>query len=331
MKKILLLYCTFFAILLAGSEKSFPQKNDLMKAGITGKVKSLAEYDCNYTIISGKVKATATMGKVIIFYDTTGNVTDKKVYDSKGILLDHNQKKYNANRKLILDIDSNSTYPLTNKLSYKYDSLGNCTESIWYNPDNTIKMQTAYIFDSAGRETERYEYKGDELNYKILITYDKNESWSKMIYVTAGGEFDGKTEYMFDSIGNVIDKKIYDHSLSLKSQYTYQYDGKGNMTRYENIDDMDDLFGFEINTYDSLGRKIHKYEKTSWDGKLSTDDYMYDEKGNLIYDKYEEVNSYKTTVYSYEYIYDSEGNWTDKINYTNKAPTAYTKREISYY
>jgi hypothetical protein len=334
MKKLLIL---LFAVSAITCTKLYSQKsdlkinNDLSKFGIKGNVKSFFQYDCNFTQQSGKTKSTGVLSKNFYLFTPKEKIAEKKFYDVADIVISRYTFKYDTSGKMTESTDSSSTYPFTYKQVYIYDKLGNETEYIGYNSDYSIKTKIIYLYDTAGREIENQVYDGSLPDSKTITSYDKYGLYMEAKYYTSTGEYDGKTGYNLDSSGYVTAKKNYDSNFKLKGNYTYSYDENGNLTRYEDIDDIDDLFGFEINTYDSLGRKIQKYEMTSWDGKKTNDYYLYDEKDNVIYDKQEVVGSYNTIIYSYEYVYDTKGNWTEKIEYKDKSPMTFTKREISYY
>lgn len=163
-----------------------------------------------------------------------------------------------------------------------------------YNKDGTLKESKSYDDDNklTGYDTYEYDLKGN-MTQKSWFDSDGNAKYEWI--------------YEYDEKGNLIQLKGYDLEKNSESINTYNYDLKGN--EIENI------------WYDSEGRVVLKYM------------YEYDDFNNMIKEEmyYSEAEDSKVYTYIYEYLYDGNGNWIEKIKYENGTPSRIVEREIIYY
>lgn len=94
----------------------------------------------------------------------------------------------------------------------------------------------------------------------------------------------------------------------------------------------DDTLYEEIkNTYHSNGKlreSIRTPKGSEYDVMTS---HKYNDKGHLIEHFLLPNNKKHKQIWEYEYKYDSKGNWIEKINYKDRIPLQFVKREIEYY
>jgi hypothetical protein len=173
--------------------------------------------------------------------------------------------------------------------------------SYTYDQDKNLIFETFKITDSLGKiigdsTTLFYEY--DTLNRLI-----KQQS-----YVNKIGQITYCNQTLFKYENGKLTQKQYTDSDS--SNYTVFYE-------YQNDHLLKQKFSGK--NYDIYNKNIYQIENTIY--------FAYDNHGSLIY-KY---NKNQESKYTYNYTYDTYGNWTEKTIFINDIPFFKTKRKIKYY
>jgi len=227
----------FAGILSIGCIYSTMTKNDLTKAHLNGKVKSIREicYKAIYkdgVIIKGERQKRANMeAESFTLYDEKGNQTEYSIFRPDGSL----------QIKFISSYDYRG-YKTTNN---SYDSQGN------------LNTKTIYKYDDGGNEIEVNMYASDgSLYLKTTFKNDGNGNKTEEIWFTADGSLLSKDIYKYDGLGNKTEQSSYDDGI-LDTRYTYKVDENGN--------------DIERNGYDASGnlvsKNIYQYEydkKRNW-------------------------------------------------------------------
>ena len=171
---------------------------------------------------------------------------------------------------------------------YKYDNNGNIIELM------------SYVHGKA-ENTRTYEY--DSNGYLVKEVYDN--------------QFGDTYIYEYDDLGNMTAKLCYanvsemvgntlyiGNELECKTRHYYEYDKHNNLIQ-ENIWSLQsgDSSITYTNEYDSNGRLV-KQSSSSSNGDVTTLEYVYDGKGNLI----SEIKTGSADSYEYHYEYDEFGN-----------------------
>ena len=130
--------------------------------------------------------------------------------------------------------------------------------------------------------------------------------------------------------------KVEKGDLSYK--YTYAYDDKGNLIEWKRKGSLVwSLVYKETSTYNDKGNRIESKSYKADGTFLYKSTYAYDDKGNLIERKNYKADGSLDTKYVFEYKYDSEGNWIEKIKFQvkseggKKEATRITERKITYH
>jgi len=188
-----------------------------------------------------------------------------------------------------------------------YDKSGFLKGSIGYNADKTISDKTTCTFDKKGNKTE-------------------------MVANYADGSLKGKTTYTYDNKGYMVESKEYDGDNKLTDRYTFKYDKKGNQEEMKDYNNKDSLTLSYKYTWDDKGNntKIEGYNGIK--ELISTITTVYDDNGNYVNWKgdYKGVKS-DDFAYSYKYIYDKTGNWTQRLKFQNGYEIEIVDRVVEYY
>lgn len=328
-------------------------------------------------------------------YDTKGNLIEENYahleddvilretfeYDKKGNKIEYNLYSIN-NSKSILE----------EKIKYKYDVYENLIEVNEYKSDGSLEARQIYKHDTKGNEIE-YNFFDATVSLKSRGTYEYDAKGNVVEenHYDSTGILDSKYNYQYDERGNEIMARSYNSELQLKKKKTNKYDEKGNLIEtiensYEsdgslsyirrkqyvedgNLIETDksysegylvieskricDAYGrqieFHLKDYDLLGILVR--EATDWSS--------YDEKGNLLEHKKEEIWHIDRTFIvekddtgkpivrtekkylsegknyyskrSYQYSYDKYGNWTRRIEFKDDKPSFIEEREYEYF
>jgi len=168
--------------------------------------------------------------KNIFRYDSKGNKIEVIESNSEESPSSKDLFKYNDKGYLIEELHYNSEGNLSTRYTYKYD-INNLIESNWYKGDGKLDMKIINKYDSKGNKIEdkTYDSKGNITSTETFIYNDnrkiierKNKDFIDSIYL--------KYIYKYDSIGNIIEKTLYNLNgvIELKWNYKYEYDKIGN-------------------------------------------------------------------------------------------------------
>lgn len=242
------------------------------------------DYDAHHRLEMVRTPA----GETFYEYDESDNLT--AIIDANG----HRTTFEYDTRNLLIE----ETDPEGNKTHYSYDGNGNVTTKTDANGD-----LTTYRYDALNRLIEK-SYKGNTDTY----TYDAN---GNLTYCANNGI---AMSFTYDALNRLTSKTVLNWSLTIE----YEYDGAGNRTRM--IDPSGEtLYEYDQNNrlisitnpsdettifvYDPASRLIEQYQ----DNGTSTH-YTYDAANRLL--TLENRRNNGTTISSYSYEYDGNGNRT---------------------
>jgi hypothetical protein len=223
------------------------------------------------------------------------------------------------------------------KLVTSFNENGNMLSFYWYESGN-LERRDSILYDSKNQKTEEDLYDGKgSLQKKIVHTYDDKGNETESSYYLSDKSLGGKDVMKYDDDGNKTELKSYDAKNKLVYKETYKYDSKGNNTEKIHYNADGKMENKYIMTYDDNGNKIQEDTYDSEGEKYSKELIEYDEHdnmkehylygGNILFS----INTlyYK---YTYEYTYDSTGNWTKYTEFENGyKPLTIFEREIVYY
>jgi len=243
---------------------------------------------------------------ILDFYEY--QFVDGKIVESKSFYLDGNiryEHKYDRNDNIILSVVYDKNGFLTDSTTRKYDTKNNLRESSHYSGTGKLMGKDIVKYIS-GREVERkvYKYQGELEN--IIRTKYENRGRRVIEYnyrVYDGVTFKSVSE--FDSKGNEIEHHTFrSDTVTLSSSDYCKYNKSGKLVEYKS-----DRIGDEY---------VSQHE--------------YNNRGLVINDKTcFGPNDKNPSVQKYEYKFDENGNWIEKIEYKNNIPKYIYERIIKYY
>ncbi len=260
-------------------------------------------------LTKGDVRNTYDVsGKVKNIQEITYRATEKFGVIEKGDVLSVSELKYNTLGKVAEKWTTLSDSSHYLSASYKYDGNGKCIESGEYNKDGGLIHKYTYSYEgSAGNITDVSEYNKD-------------------------GKLYHKWVYRYSPLGRLLDKSYYEDG-HLVGSYTYKFNSQNNKVSEEAKLTNNEVEGKKVFTYDSKDKSIRVTYSTN--SELERNAYSaaenYDSKGEL-------VEFFKgSDMLIYKYTYDKQGNWTERVEYTQKeatylpVPQIVTVRKILYW
>jgi hypothetical protein len=265
-------------------------------------------------------------------------------YDTSGNVLILNKWSYTASNK------SNSTFFRAINI---YDSAGKLRKTLTYKTDTINPVSAIWsTYNEKGKLVETDERKRDG-NSTDLAPYEKNDYW----YDKKGRLIDKATYH--PKIGLVKDEKItFDSTGKTTVTYSYAigkvltetivkkffkatnttqedtYDGDGMLTDYtishDSAKHVMDKGVFHVSYKMSTGadNKIHNHPPGD---TVMVHHIINDNHFNTVVDDNFSNDGTPTSQQSYQYTYDSVGNWIGKVQYTNNKAVKIIEREIGYF
>lgn len=184
-------------------------------------------------------------------------------------------------------------------IRYTYDTNGNIIKKASSRRNSGVaqKCLEKYTYDEQGRP-QTYSYwlkplvptvESSYLARKVTYTYEEEQIVCKLTDDTSFGEGEYHAvderlmEYQLNDSGNIVKKTEYaldeNGATSISGVTDYSYDEENNLIGYIRTG----LHPREcVYTYNKSGRCIKSEDK--YDGKVHTEEYQYDEYGNIIDD-----------------------------------------------
>jgi len=264
----------------------------------------LTEYDnkgyITRHIHSYCVDATTFIDTIVYKYDNNYNVIsiNSKIYYCESHYNENfiTHFKYNDNGNKIEESEYKFDGSLIRKYIYKYDDKGNRIEISQYKSDGSLGGKYICKYDDKGNKTERSWYKSDgSLDWKCICKYDYKGNEVERSWYKSDGSLDWTCIYKYDDNGNKIEESEYKPDGQNEWKDIFKYDDSGN----------------------NEGKSWHKSDGSFKEKK------MYNNHGDITEDEYN----------GYEYKYDKQGNWIEKITYKGEARISelITERKIEYY
>ena len=270
---------------------------------------------------------------------------------------------YNENKLLNNETPYGSEWTLIGETTIKYfNTVGNLDSVITYSPYMSRKFIIAFLYDTLNNiiEIDKYYHEKEKTVFKTFH-YDSADNWIET------RDYNIKNQpYLihkrFYNKNIVTELNYYTDTLTkYKSTFmyykhntiTYNYlEGKlhkkiidkikgNNHYKYTQIFSSKDGSVFKEISYHTNSKKGYSTEAYLKDGKknnLIKTEWKYNTHGDVISEKtvtlgfpsnYILING--TIIKSFDYTYDSHGNFTKKTEYINGFPAYETTRSIEYY
>lgn len=214
-------------------------------------------------------------------------------------------KKFNKKGLLITEIEYPSKKLEFAKHKYIYDNNDRLIEMKTYASDDQLYSKEIYRYDTSEVITKCIIYDGTNKISEIWdYTYNRNKKLIKSTCHFLDINSKLKWTYKYDSIGRKIQEKTY--SMTKGKVFIIEE------TTYTKNDYICNRFIIQSDTIKN--KCIYKYQDD-----LITEAYKYTYDDKLISQK------------SYQYEFDKNNNWVQKIVFFNKKPIYIIDRIIEYY
>lgn len=288
------IFFILFSTQVSAQKVPFISKNDLLKDGIQGTVKSKSEYS------DGKLTRITKYNKKGFITSLDQYCTTKKAQTVCGGY----KCLYDAKGNKIRTIDE------TFIQEFKYDSRDSLIEDILRSAQigGKIKTNVKYTYNSNGKLASQYQatfqYNSEKIDFVNIIryTYDKGDKLLSYIATLKRG---GKpqttiTSYYYDDKSNIIKKLDSDESGQIGLTALYNYD-----------------------VSNRLIERNEAYSKTSTNKYFFHETLRYDENGNII----ERINYNKdgSTLFKHISQFDHNNKLVGELHYKGVEKTAETK------
>ena len=341
-------------------------KNDLEKAGLAGRVKSVEVWRVEYPLAGG----VGVEARRVLFRKTTygesGNRIDEVTYPPGGS--SHSRRVYtydaagrNTGYEEYSTVADKGGKP--RRHVYRLDDAGRMTEYTVYEADGTAGSRFTYAYDAAGRKTEEafYSWQGRRMG-RLVYAYDGRGRLLTQTSYDADEAVSWRNVNVYGAEGDKTESAQY-HGETLRYRFFYKYDAKGRVREVETRE-LNAVPNLRVSHAPEPGRVVYVYD----DEKRSKEVITYDENGvlkrRLLYatdgrgndanvvelnadgsPKVTELHWYENRVLrrtvrgvtDTEFVYDARGNWTRKAFVVRPAgaerPEPYwaEHREIVYY
>lgn len=202
-----------------------------------------------------------------------------------------------------------------------FDQKGNISEMAEFNPDGSIASKFKGSNDYPDNHFETLYAKFDP-----EVSIDRKPFIVESVKYTSG-EF-CEMSYKNDSLGRPFEEIIYDLMGREIYKITFLRDQNGRLRENDYSDGTVERY-----KYDEKGN-VKEIVSRHLNSKPTVTTYAYDESGNII--EMNINNYFKTTFkfqyenYSYKYLFDKNGNWTQRIIFEGGRPQRIVVRTIEY-
>ncbi len=171
-------------------------------------------------------------------YSEEGYPLGENYYDGDGELKYRLESECDKNGNPIVIREFNAEEKLTSLVRQKFNSDNKPTEYISYDAEGDVDYEIFLIYNSNGklsRQLQRNYFEDHEYVYETVYKYDAKGNLIEQVDSSHNG---GRTRYLFsyDKAGNMTEKvekySWKDEEERTEGSSTYEYDSKGNVTRY---------------------------------------------------------------------------------------------------
>lgn len=242
--------------------------------------------------------------------------------------------KYNENG----DITERVIIPLGQKEEMTYDCNGIISEWNIYDAEREIKQRNIYLYDENTNRIVWTEYDKEGNYTKYISKYDENNNEIECGQYNENEQCLQKYVYHYDDENRVVKRELFDQDEESprKQKVIYKYDNQGNCVEehtYEN----EVLHNITFMEYDKNGNRIVLNQEFEDKDIINKTIFGYDEHNHLIrqenYSSFSGKSEMECRVHTYEYEYDTQGNWVKCITNLDKVKSLVNTnfRTIEYY
>lgn len=318
MNKLIFLIISFLFIVCSNCFGQKKKNNDLMNYHLKGNVKSLRSVPYHVTNRNGKLQKGAIYDELsvdlenhtIYKFNRLGYITKwGYIFGDKTTFTNYT---YDSSNNLIKSTNNGST--LWPKTLYVYDSIGNKIEEQNIRSDGSISSKDIFKYNNKSQKILDYsDYNDGKEHFKHTYKYNDEGICTQKDYYGQDGRLKSKCFFKYDSLGQHISTSFFDSAGNLQRKLIFEYNANGNISK-------DSIFDFRTNQFDV---KINAH---NYDYQKSRDATS---KHNIIVNQRHRSGLLK--VRTYEYKYDNQDNWIQRVEYQNGQPEMIVERKIKYY
>ena len=233
--------------------------------------------------------------------DYTVVVKNSKV--EKKDLIECSERKYEFDNQKRLLKEAECIFDFSSSYVYFYDSNG-----LLIKRENHGILATKYEYDDKGNITADLMYNDEEMFGSWHYKYDENNNRIERLGLL-DGDFVERWITHYDEKGRKIKEYMVDEEPDTIPTYL--------------------IITFEYNSQNRLKSKTSTDPETKI---YAIDTYKYNEQGDII-EHYSKNNFQQGTeeVTTFEYLYDTKGNWITRIEFYNNKAKKITKRKVEYW
>jgi hypothetical protein len=204
---------------------------------------------------------------------------------------------------------------------FSYDENGNIDHMIDFNPDGTTNCKYFAEKDHGNNHFESVFARFDH-----AMRMDKKTFLIESVQYPSG-EFCAMS-YKYDSIGRPVEETIFDLMGQVLNTIAIKRDGTGHFVEYAGADGSVDRYHYENNG------NLTRWSSGTPDGNTTITTYKYDHFGDVAEEYVDNFfkSSYKYHIEhnTYQYQYDTHGNWTERTDFEHDIPVRLVIRTIVY-
>jgi hypothetical protein len=210
------------------------------------------------------------------------------------------------------------------------DTLGEIVQGERMSP--SWRRDSYIVFNRAGNKVEENFYRNDgKMWSKSVFSYDKNRKKIEEVVYRADRALWYTKITRFDSAGHIVEEEMFKPDNSLGVRMTFVYDESGNKIEECKYTDNGKLSIRSVFKYDKNRNKIEEIMYNSEGGQIVRWVSKYDAKGRQIEEDYYNAKNQLEAKETYQYQFDSKGNWTQQIIFEDDTPKYVIRRELIYY
>jgi hypothetical protein len=313
--KLYLIACLSACCLFSCSQANMPcngqakaKKNDLSNLNLNGKVRSVTDFTFRFE----------KNDSALIDDPTNTANTSASCEDGSSIIFDNLGNeivKYSYSYCDTVYCDTCTTPLVVPRFSEKtikeYDKHGNLIQKYHFSvmSDTILQSMRSCKYDCMNNKVEQIDRNygpefsldpgsfGYNIKKEWRYTYDESGHVAERLFFENNNKDDGVKEvYTYDSLDNLLETRFYRGGANTGYE-TYVYDSKKNIVKKNSV--------------------VLKGERT-FNESIT---FVYDDKNNIV----------KEGDWTYQYEYDSKGNWIKKKFFRSDLKPYFIKRKIEYY
>lgn len=208
----------------------------------------------------------------------------------------------------------------------KYNEKGYKTEEDWLDTTGQVVDRFRYTnLKGLPVQCKWYRMKQNTCKETREISYNKAGFIEEVKWLNQNSKLKKHAIYQYNEKDKLSEMQWIDADRGVLEKWKYSYDVFGNKTQFSTSNAS---FNYRYNGNNQNSRLIQKDKSGNM---VRGEQLKYNQEG-LLSTQIGFNKDYKTLYQnSFQYTYDDQGNWTQKIEYRNNKPIRVYKRDITYF